>query len=1132
MEQPAPSPAPTLDTHFPGFYPPTPSAHEPAAEPDLAPSTQPDTAVSEHDDEANKHRLEGAGIALLGAAAGFVVAGPLGAAVGGGLAGLSAVEHQGITQLAHADEPSHSLPSASSGPAATPTVAAAAVADLDPREAFGTPAVEKEQAELAHSPAQQLLAQDDQHHLGEALLAGATGAKLASNEVDEPAVGDRKADPSSESRVTTPTAATPNFGTPAIEKSQAELAHSPAQRLLAEAASSTGSETPPLRAEAALLGAAAAGATSVGKVEHEVEEPATVPVDEAVERDLQAGGGIPTTNENRTAGTGEKLTASPLDNHDESSDRPSLPMPSGSFESFSGAVLAAGSGVETPTVAPGPAASGFGMREPGSTILITDQDNYAPQESLDEQRITAAGIPLPADTPSLRSDVSIAGSDLDPSGTHSASTVSLAGSDETEKPSERNPFHLGEAAPLVGGAAFAGGALAGPELLGQAAPKDFEPYPPPTVPESVETPVAGGGEREGSPLTKLDEAPMFTAQDKGKGKAVEEALAVAAAGGGGGIAMAVVGPKSFPNDSPLDRPQQTSTFTENFDTPPVSAAMATDPLWDQRAELPSAAVQAPGQEPRRAVDPKVLAAAAAPATSAEQAGFVGAAPGGEPTPAMQDFAHLSEPAPNAQQAALASTPPSDTAVEDKERRSNALPLAAAAAGGLAGVGAGAAVGATVLAREPSSVSTPQRAAPVSRFREDTTTGSPASAQAATPSSTRANMGSPAPVMQQQQQPVPSAVGQQPYHLQQQPPFQQPQPQPQQPPYQQQGGIPQHMQAQPHEAAPTIERSAHLGIATAVVDGRKRLHRKSLSKGSPRSGRSSMDLDRPASAGGVSAPVGFAPMQQQQQPPMHKQQQQYPVQQQPPVQQQYPVQQQAVHPQARYAALPQQQQQQVIHPGVMAPGPMGSRPGVPAGDIEARRDRMMDNIVGVRDPLVSGPVIGATAPVRAAPSMGTTSPTASSPSSPLSPPGPHRVESDASDVGQRHNETHAGAPPTALGVTGVTAAVIPGMGTLPPVGGMPIPPHQQQHQHHQPGQADRSGAGVAPPTAIAPSEPTGNIQRKLSKRHPHEPVEKERKEGFFSKIFGGGSGRRSRTASSSSRNSANGSPRASAEVPRQ
>ena len=185
-----------------------------------------------------------------------------------------------------------------------------------------------------------------------------------------------------------------------------------------------------------------------------------------------------------------------------------------------------------------------------------------------------------------------------------------------------------------------------------------------------------------------------------------------------------------------------------------------------------------------------------------------------------------------------------------------------------------------------------------------------------------------------------------------------------------------------------------------------------------------------------------------------------------------------------------------------------------------------------DPLVSGPVVGATAPVRPS-SMGTTSPTASSPSSPLAPPHPNRMESDSSGVGQRHNETHAGAPPTALGVTAVTAAAIPGMGTLPPVGGMPIPPHHQQQQQQHQHQGERSGPGVAPPSAVAPVEHSGGVQRKLSKRNPHEPgVDKERKEGFFHKIFGGGGSRHSRNASASSRNSANASPRASADIPRQ
>ena len=84
-------------------------------------------------------------------------------------------------------------------------------------------------------------------------------------------------------------------------------------------------------------------------------------------------------------------------------------------------------------------------------------------------------------------------------------------------------------------------------MLQIAQPKDFEPYPPPTLPEHVETRAS---ETDASSLSKLDEAPMFTAQDKGKGKAVDEALAVAAAGGGG-VAMAV-GMKSFSNDSPVE----------------------------------------------------------------------------------------------------------------------------------------------------------------------------------------------------------------------------------------------------------------------------------------------------------------------------------------------------------------------------------------------------------------------------------------------------------------------------------------------------------------------------------------------------------------------------------------------------
>ena len=374
-------------------------------------------------------------------------------------------------------------------------------------------------------------------------------------------------------------------------------------------------------------------------------------------------------------------------------------------------------------------------------------------------------------------------------------------------------------------------------------------------------------------------------------------------------------------------PRASSTFTENFDTPPVSATMAPAPLWEQRAELPSTAAAAEGLqrgEPHRAVEPRVLADTAGPATSPEQAGFVGVVPGVEPTPAMQEFAHLPQPAPNAQQQAAAAldepTPPAA-----QEQRSNAVPLAAAA--GLAGAGAGAA-GATMLARQSSGVpaSTPSRAAPApaSRFREDAAyTPSPAAAENTTPSSTRAVMGSPAQTMppQQQQQMSPSPVVPPP-HLQQQ---------------QQPGAVPPHLaaqQQQPQEPTATIERSPHMKITTAVVDGHKRLHRKSLSKGSPRSSQfSTTELDRPASVAGSIGPTSFAHGQQQ---PMQPMQPMQPVQ-------------PAVHPQAHFAVPPQQQQAPLPSNAAMS-GPtgfVGARPNVPAGDVEARRDRMMDSIVGVR-----------------------------------------------------------------------------------------------------------------------------------------------------------------------------------------
>lgn len=173
------------------------------------------------------------------------------------------------------------------------------------------------------------------------------------------------------------------------------------------------------------------------------------------------------------------------------------------------------------------------------------------------------------------------------------------------------------------------------------------------------------------------------------------------------------------------------------------------------------------------------------------------------------------------------------------------------------------------------------------------------------------------------------------------------------------------------------------------------------------------------------------------------------------------------------------------------------------------------------------------------------------SSPLSPPAARRTESDHSAFGEGHNRTYPGAPPTAPGVTAVMTAAIPGMATSPPVGGMPIP-HQQQQQRQQPAlqqqpqmQTQPLSPGAppsmaqAPPGSIPPGQgapahgdPALQQQQPASKRGQHERApEKERKEGFFSKLFSSGGSRRSREGSEGSRHSAAASPRASTEAGR-
>ncbi|GAA6026014.1 hypothetical protein JCM8202_000011 [Rhodotorula sphaerocarpa] len=1012
MEPPEPSPAPTLDPHFPGYYPPTPSLSEaeaipgsttpsafdhsaPEAQPQLlsrsSSSTTADAAspsfsaaqeASESTPEHEKKEMdeqvyEATGKAILGVAAGLVGGGLVGAAVGGGLVGHGAAQEPAGTE-AYGDEKGEKAdgekdvktPAEEEGEATS----RGATPALDAHEAFGTPAVEKEQKELEQSPAQQLLAAAEtdgsgDKQAGEAiLLEGASGAKVIPNEIEEP-------HESSEAGATTSKALESEFGTPAIEKEQADLAKSPAQRLLAESASSAGTATPPLAAEAALLGTAAAGAAAVGKVENEVEEPATVPVDEAVKQDVQAGAGVPTQATEAEKGN-EEVTAVPLGEStaEKEEDRPELPKPSGSLESFSGAVLAASRGVDTPSIAPGPAVGGFGEREEG-TIVVTDRDldGNGPKE-------TGSGF-LPLNAP-------------------------------------------------------------------EVAAHD------PTAEDSTE-----------------DDAPRASAQDKGKGRELDldEALAVAAAAGGGGFAAAF-GTKSFRNeDEEKPSPSRTtSAFTENLATPAATADSPKSPLWEQRAEPPTSA-QVTEAEPERAVDPHQLAAEAAPATSPEQAGFTGVAPGQEPTPAMQDFAHLSEPAPAAEQAAL--DPKSDAQAPE-------------AGSGLAGIGAGNA--------SMRSYSSSQQ--PVSRFTESI----PPAAAGASPAFARPRQGSPTP-------------------------------------------YPGHEQA-------TIERSPHMKIATSSVDGHKRLHRKSLSKGTSPSARSSGEHDRPA---GYAAPPpqGFAPVQQPLQPLQ-------------PV----PAQAGGAPPQDRFMVpvhnqpvVPPPQQTIPSNAGVSGPtGAAGATPVLPSGEAEARRDRMMDSMTGVRDPLVAGAPASTTAPSTRPTTLATGSSMGSYGSSPLSHPAARRNESDHSAFGEAHNRTYPGAPPTAPGVTAVMMAAIPGMATSPPVGGMPIPHQQQQQQQQQqqrqqpalqqqpqmqtqplspgapPAMAQAPPGSVGSPGQGAPGHgnPAMQQQQQLPKRGQHERAsEKERKESFFSKLFSSGGSRRSREGSEGSRHSAAASPRASTEAGR-
>ncbi|GJN87574.1 hypothetical protein Rhopal_000528-T1 [Rhodotorula paludigena] len=1101
MAAPEPSPAPTLDDSFPGFYPATPAAVPDAEQPQLAAhsaSSAPSPSAHAQDPDLkpaldplteSHDRLEGAGRALIGATAGFLVGGPVGAAIGGGLAGLSAVEGQGIKERLAGSRPGTA--DTAKGPGA-----GEAPADETHRPEFGQRAVDQEQLELAHSPAQKLVHSDSAEGahitgagaLGGALLAGAAGAKVGDNEVQIPTTVDNQAQ--REGLVEPePTLPAPDFGTPAIEKEQAALATSPAQQLLRTDSSVSSSSA--LRDEAALLAGAAGAKLAVSR---EVEEPTHAPVDVAAQKALDAGAGprspIQAGGEEPHALPLEREISSPVQPFQQSGTatvdptRPALPTPHGSLSSFSADVLAAAQGVETPSEAPGPAVGGFGVREPGE-LFITDRDI--------EQNNT---------TPKL------------------GDSAPLASASQPSEDLVHNPSPL---SPGAVSAAAAGGSVLGSDLGAKAAPEDFEPYKPPqlspnpadaVVVERTPTasPALAGGSvlpasavaaatstsavtpgSEQIPMERaLDEGPKreaegeekkLTKEEKGKGREVPLAAAALAgtAGVGAGVGMKELLDGDKPDNKHLDTatsaaPLPTDSTLDSRDDPFLNKP---DPLSEQRAfpttphmRPTDAAASGPtvggGEAGRgaRVLDPHELVAGAAP-TSPEQAGFTNVT---EMTPAMRDFAHLSQPAPVAEQQALREAPAASGAavpaeaqeVDPEASRGKVVPVAAV---GLAGIGAGAA-GAEVLARDhaptpsppqqltPPSTAGPQRT-PVSRFQEDPSLAVPAGAQ--TPSSTRAVMGSPPSSTRD-----PSATTT---------PL---------------SGSPTSTPTQSLFEAGILEKSPHMKIQTHRVDGHKRLHRKSLSgvvapAGMSPASRRSGEFERPVQPAPLSVPPPQAPVRTGS--PSILQQQ-------------------------------QQRQQPVSTAGVSGPtGPVGERPPLDSNRSD-RRDRMLNDMVGVADPTVAGyhppqqpHSVSFQEPAVAAPSMASTT------------------------LGR--NQPHAGAPPM-----GAPFAVrSPGS-----INDIPAPVGAPAEAHHLPAGAAPSAHAPEPTQAPAQAHasPSGaTVGRKLSKAKHHggpavvgEPRHSSDGgnggNGFFSKMFGRSGSKHSRTSSSATGEA---SPRASTDSSR-
>ncbi|GEM06664.1 hypothetical protein Rt10032_c02g0681 [Rhodotorula toruloides] len=1199
MAAPEPSPAPTLDDSFPGFYPPTPAP----ATSDADPSTALDPLTQPHD------RIEGAARALLGAAAGFVVGGPVGAAIGGGLAGLSVVEGEGIAKR-FGDR------------AATPTPPSTQNreekkgdrVDETHRPEFGDEAVEREQAALASSPAQKLVGGDEEEGakisgteaLGGALLAGAAGAKVEENEVRAPGTTEDEAErkgavePATAAAEASPPA--PDFGTPAIEKEQAVLAASPAQQLLARTDSTALDEV-------ALL-AGAAGA--MGAVSNEIEEPAKAPLEVATQRAIRAGAGVPTPSSAAGEGAGGEVferearlpsrSTFPSQSHtdDTSSSSPALTLSQGSLTSFTGDVLAAGSGVRTPSEAPGPAVpAAIAGSAAGAALLGTDlvQRNIAsPLPSLGPFHPAHVDVPLqpkdfePYAPPAIEPSVSPVSSAMTDSQQSSAS-LAYTSTDATEIPpapvmahhktfNAQNVKQETEQLPTEADASVPHARSPEHDQLPAGAGADKEEM---VTPMSETIPMQTALEEGPTPLPEEEEAGPKKL-DKGKGKEAIGAAALGAAGVGAGVGMKELLEADKDNSAApasqfrevLDSTNDEPLTTEEGETG-ASPAGKHDRFDDQRAypsvphmmrtdEAIHDSFVGDGKAARRArvIDSKELAAV--PATTPEQAGFANV--GNEITPAMQDFAHLSMPASQAEQQAInegAAAPAStDAAAFEPEKDKDSHRGAIAAGAGLAVIGAGVA-GADLLSHDhagaepaaaraaegPASaraaelvstnaasggvappVTEPQAASaamqtpakpprtPVSRFTEETALPSGAE----TPSSTRAVMGSPPSSVHERSAATTPLVTP--------------------------GGPTQiTTPTQSLFEAGVLEKSPHLKIQTHKVDGHKRLHRKSLSANTAPAlvgaTRSSHERDRAKQS---------SPSREARQPS-------------PPVATRQPSPPQAAlaaapvaaaaHPQAHghgnaaqqhgYTATHQAYGQAGVAPvsTPAASGPTGAtghRPLLDTAASENRRDRLLNSMIGVPDPTMVTAGSAPTTPPQTA--VAPSSRTSSDRPASVTTPARKSIEDAGSAV------TYQGEPPIST-ITGITSSHPEGRTMVPeaevarahtPIGvakapaGTPAAAPAPGATTRAPASTDQTATTPSAPAPArhvveTPSSGSANVHRKLSKagkvpakRHPHDG-EKE-KTGFLSRLFGSSKSKHGRTASGGS---AGASPRSSAEL---